>query len=254
MNGIARKFYALKSIIPGKIDVMIIGETKLDGSYPTSQFLIDGFAEPFRRDRNANGGGLLIYVREDIPCKPLNLHSFPDDIEGIFIELNFRKSKWLLFGTYHPPSQNDEYYFGCVSRALDIYSRSYDKFLLGGDFNAVETENVLGDFMSLYGLKNIVKSKTCFRSLENPSCIDIFLTNSALSFQGNTALSSGMSDCHKMVITVMKTTFQKVKARDVSYRSYTNFDDQQFKTELKSELSKIVGKAFKANINLNWYF
>ena len=31
-------------------------------------------------------------------------HVFPDDIEGLFINLNLRKVKWLLFGTYHQPS------------------------------------------------------------------------------------------------------------------------------------------------------
>ena len=43
--------------------------------------------------------------------KLLSKHNFPDDIEGIFVEINLRKIKWLLFGTYHPPSQADNYYF-----------------------------------------------------------------------------------------------------------------------------------------------
>ena len=81
----------------------------------------EGFSAPFRRNRNSNGGGILIYVREDIPSKELNEHNFPDDIEGIFVEINFRKSKWLLFGSYHPPNQSDEYYFNKVSNSLDIY-------------------------------------------------------------------------------------------------------------------------------------
>ena len=34
------------------------------------------------------GGGVLIYVREDIPSKLLNKHVFPNDIEGLFIEIN----------------------------------------------------------------------------------------------------------------------------------------------------------------------
>ena len=49
----------------------------------------------------------MIYVSEDIPIKLLTKHVLPSDIECIFLELNFRKCKWLLVGTYHPPSQND---------------------------------------------------------------------------------------------------------------------------------------------------
>ena len=40
-----------------------------------------------------NGGGIIIYVRKDIPTKILTKHNFPEDIEGIFRETNFRKSK-----------------------------------------------------------------------------------------------------------------------------------------------------------------
>ena len=55
--------------------------------------------------------GILIYVREDIPSKELYDHNFPEDIEGIFLEINLRKVKWLLLGSYHAPSQQDTHYF-----------------------------------------------------------------------------------------------------------------------------------------------
>ena len=51
---------------------MIISETKLDDSYPKSRFLIEGFAETFRLDRDKNGGDILINVRDFLPCKKLN--------------------------------------------------------------------------------------------------------------------------------------------------------------------------------------
>ena len=103
---------------------------------------MNGFSLPYRLDRNINGGGTMVYVREDIPCKQLAKHSFPDDIEGIFVEINLRKSKWLIFGTYHPPNQNDNYYFNTVGNAITSYSNTYDKFILAGDFNAEEIENI----------------------------------------------------------------------------------------------------------------
>ena len=52
----------------------------------TSQFLIEGYSEPYRFDRNGNWGGVLIYVQEDIPSKPLTDHKLPHDIERIFVE------------------------------------------------------------------------------------------------------------------------------------------------------------------------
>ena len=111
-----------------------IEESKLDGSYPSSQFMLEGFEEPFRRVRNANGGGILTFVREDIPCKQLKDHSLPEDIECIFLELNFR----IFCGTCHPPNQKNAYYFEWLGKALDTYNAKYDKFIIWGDFNCEE--------------------------------------------------------------------------------------------------------------------
>ena len=94
----------MKFLLQEKVYVLVLTETKLDNFFPTNQFLIEGYSKPFRSDRNRNGGGLLVIIREDIPCKELKSHSFAQDIEGIFIEINLRKCKWLLFATHHPPS------------------------------------------------------------------------------------------------------------------------------------------------------
>ena len=55
-----------------------------------------------------------------IPSKWLNM-VFTYDMEGLFVELNFRKCKWLIFGAYHPPSQADIYYFDNLDKAFDTY-------------------------------------------------------------------------------------------------------------------------------------
>ena len=93
------------------VDVLVITETKLDDTFLTSQFLVTGFSVPYRLDRNRTGGGIMIFIHDDIPSRVLTKHVLPDDIEDLFIELNFRKTKWLLFPAYHPPTQSDSYYF-----------------------------------------------------------------------------------------------------------------------------------------------
>ena len=54
----------------------------------------NGFSTPYRLDWDRNGEGLIIYVREDITSKMLTKHKFPDGIEALFIEINFRKCNW----------------------------------------------------------------------------------------------------------------------------------------------------------------
>ena len=236
----------LRNAVTGKIDVLVLTETHLDGSFPTEQFLIEGFKTPYRQDRNKFGGGVMIYIREDIPSKILEKHAFPDvpfdnndnlgPIEGIFIELNFRKSRWLLFGSYHRPKQSDNYYFEKITYALDFYAKYYDKFLLTGDFNIEEHEPTLDAFLKQHNSKILVKDMTCFKSIENPSCIDLFITNSPRSFQNTKVINIGCSDFHKMIITVMKSTFTKLKPKEVTYRNYKEFDEYLFKKDLTNGL------------------
>ena len=53
-----------------QFSIFLISESKLDSSFPNSQFKINGY-KIFRRDRNRYGGGLLLYGNEEIPCKIL---------------------------------------------------------------------------------------------------------------------------------------------------------------------------------------
>ena len=64
-------------------------------------------------------------------------------------------------------------------------------------------------FWTLYQheLENFVKDKTYFKNASNPSAIDLFLTNNSLAFQNITTTLTGLSDCHKSMLTVLKTTF-----------------------------------------------
>ena len=100
-------------------------------------------------DRNRNGGGVIIYVREDIPSKILTKHVWPSDTEALFIELDFKKCKRLLSRIYHPPSQSDQYFFGKLDNALDLYSNC-ENILLVGDFKAQIGETCLDTFLSAW--------------------------------------------------------------------------------------------------------
>jgi exonuclease III len=75
INSIRNKFDQLKLSISGNIDIVIITETKLDATFSETNFMMDGFCKPYRKDRNTNGGGILIDVRDDIANKELQSHT-----------------------------------------------------------------------------------------------------------------------------------------------------------------------------------
>ena len=71
----------------------MVTETKIDESFPTSQFNLPGFTSPYRFDRTKDGGGIVVYIREDISLKLLNISYIPSDIECPGIEVSLRKVK-----------------------------------------------------------------------------------------------------------------------------------------------------------------
>ena len=194
INFLESKFEALRSLIKDTLDVLVVTETKIDESYPTSQFCIDGFGALLRLDRNKHGGGVIIYVREHPPYKIIPFYNKPKDVEAIFFELTLRNKKWLIMGGYNPASETTSYFLDHVSKSLDKTMANYDNILILGDFNSTMSDVPMKNFCELYNLENLIKEPTCYKNPNNPSSIDVILTNNKNSFQNSMATETGLSD------------------------------------------------------------
>ena len=98
-----------------------------------------------------------------------------------------------------------------------------------GDLNAEPHDNYLKDFCDIYSLKNLIKIPTCFKNPDRPTCIDVMLTNSCRSFYSSCAIETGLSDFHKMTVTVMKTHFQGREPKLIQYRDCRNFSETEYR-------------------------
>ena len=105
MNSIGNRFDQFSKMIHDKTKILITAETKLDSSFPSGQFSIKGFKTPLRLDVNENNGRLLSYIKENILSKELRGISIPDDIQAVPIEINIRKTKWLIVPIYRRPTR-----------------------------------------------------------------------------------------------------------------------------------------------------
>ena len=132
INSIRNKFEQLVYGVKGKVDALMITETKLDDSFPTMQFNIEGYYT-FRLDRNEYGGGILLYVRDDIPYKFIPMMN--STIEAFFIELNLRKTKWLLCCTYNPNRSLISDHLSTIINNIDLLLANYENFFLIGNLN-----------------------------------------------------------------------------------------------------------------------
>ena len=123
---------------------------------------------------------------------------------------------------------------------LHSYSSHYKNFILLGDFNVEPTEDAMEEFMKVYNLKNLVKGPTCFENPDKPSCIDLTLSNKSKTFQTSQIIETGISDFHKMVMTVLKVYFKKKGPSIIQYGKYKNFSNDKFRNELNERIrSKI---------------
>ena len=87
MNSIRNKVERLVSLVTSDLDILMISEIKIDESFPLSQFKIDGFYIPYSHDRNAHGGGILMYFRNNNTAKLLKLENIPSDKEDFLYKL-----------------------------------------------------------------------------------------------------------------------------------------------------------------------
>ena len=63
INSLRNKFEMFQEKIGNNVDVILISETKLNASFPSSQFIVDGFTPSSRLNRTQRGGFLHFQIR-----------------------------------------------------------------------------------------------------------------------------------------------------------------------------------------------
>ena len=64
------------------------------------------------------------------------------------------------------------------------------------------------------------------------------ITNVPKSFQGSVAIETGLSDFHKLTLSIMKVFYKKQKPIIINYRDYRNFDNDAFMNDVKEKVSQ----------------
>ena len=85
IKSIGNKFDYLFEQIRGNADILLVSETKIDDSFLQGQLVIDGFSAPYRLDCNCLSGGLMLFLRKDIPSNLLAIEEKP--IKSFYIEI-----------------------------------------------------------------------------------------------------------------------------------------------------------------------
>ena len=157
LNSIINKFQFLASQIINNVDVLLVFETKLDDSFSTAQFLLDGFSKPYRLDRCSNEGGILLCVKDDICSRLLTDHRLPDNAECLFTEISIRNKRWLFYCSYNPHKNDISNHISHLNKGFDNYISHCDNIFILGNFNSQPSEICVSAFCNIYNLSNLVK-------------------------------------------------------------------------------------------------
>ena len=236
------KFSSIAELAKDNIDVLLISETKIDSFFPSEQFAINNY-KIFRRDRNCFGGGLMVYVNENIPWRELYPEQNDSNFEIIFLEITLRNRKWLLIGLYKPPGQKEKGFLENLNSILNKSISKYENIILISDFNSSVKNKNLADFKTLFNLESLIKSPTCFQS-SKPTYIDLIHTNKKELFKNSKTFEFGISDHRLLTLTSMRIQFIKGNPKVKFYRDYKSFNFESFNNDLDGLL--------KAENNMNY--
>ena len=224
INSLTSKIHDIRDIISRSLpDILVLAETKIDGSFPKSEFLINNYNEPTRSDRSEHGEGVIEYIRSGLTRKRLY------DFESVCLEISIKNTKWFLLSVYRSPiSGNIPNFLFEINQTLNKSMSRYDNvIIIMGDINIdLDDKKVPGfedlkNFMKLFDLTNIVKGKTCI-TRDHESLVDIILTNKSNCFMHTKTFELGISDFHKMslTLTILKSQVARLKLKIIKYRFY----------------------------------
>ena len=229
INSVRNKLENLSMMIRDNVDILVIAETKIDSSFPSNQFQIEGYKTPYRLDISERSGGILVYVKDNLITKELKV-TMTRDTQSVFCELNLRTHKWLIVKIYRLPQQDLKYFFEHISHILDQH-QCYENVVVIGDFNAKSNDKKLSPLIEDCNLYSLIKIPTCFTSSEG-RCIDLVLTNRKNSFMHFKSFETGFSDHHHIICTILKSTVDKVVPNKIAYRDCKSWSLGKFKQEL----------------------
>ena len=72
------------------MDVSIAG-IKIDASFPSTQFVFEGYHWLYRLDISSKSGGILVYVKSSVPSRCLSCEDLYDSIQAVPFGIHLRK-------------------------------------------------------------------------------------------------------------------------------------------------------------------
>ncbi len=255
INSLQYKFDELSIILRHKlVDCLFVSETKFNESHMSDKYKVTDYTLYRKDNLSDRGGGLVCYIRSDIPsycvkpdCKPM---------EGLQINCVLDKEKWSLLCLYKKPNIPPRVINEKLDVIIDSSLNMCDKYVILGDLNCdmlkdKNNTNAVSQLCSDFNLTNIVKQATCSKG-ETPSLIDVILVSDKHSCKTGAVTPCALSDFHSFVHGVFKTNNPRTTSKRLFYRSFKHFDPVKFGQDLR-EAPFHVGEIFDIDSHMDYF-
>ena len=212
-------------------DILAINESKIDNSIPDNEIHVIGY-DLIRNDRNRYGGGVVLYVRDNIPFSVRN-DLIPNHLEMVCIEVSRPYKKSFLISTWYRPPNSNLDIFDEWALFLSKCDNENCELIIIGDFNcdvgkspSDHQTQKLQFICYLYQIDQLITEPTRVRPT-SATVIDLILTTRSENISESGLIHLGISD-HGLVYLVMKFTPPKSRKTAREIRNFKNFVESDF--------------------------
>ena len=107
----------------------------------------------------------MLFVRSDFSAELLSVDI---SFESFFVELDFRKRKWLLNCSYNPKSSDIKSHLNCSFKSIYVHSSKYENIICLGYFNSCMLDSSMKAFCETYKFRSLAKEASCFKNHKSP--------------------------------------------------------------------------------------
>ena len=173
-----------------------------------------------------------MYVRSDLPqrrrndLEPETMYTESGRVEVLVMEVILNGEKWFYSSVYKKPTVKSCHFIVVLQSVFDKCLHEQANFIASGDFNTnmLNKGECITDLLYICGLKNIVTKPTCHKNREQPTLIDLIVTNVPKRLKSVTNVDTGLSDYHDILCVATKMCIPVKKRKHIMYRSYKKFD------------------------------
>jgi len=211
------------------VNIFAISETWLNSEISDDSLLVQNFSI-VRKDRQTRGGGVALFVSNDISFKVID---FIDRVDQLWIKFKIRRESYCLGVIYRPPNSNINQFLRDLEEDFSRLISCADNFICVGDLNIdfLKQDNSgvkkLQDILEEFSLKQFVELPTRI-SLKSATLIDVLLLPETANIYGIENVDASEISDHDAVVCRLNQTTTDETPVILSYRDFKNFNAEEF--------------------------